>query len=281
MKLSICTIGDRSGNLTDMIPRLAALGYDGIELWEGHVREALMSSIYSDMNPDYETYRLGREWEALFETANANRAIPCTVPVVAGYFRFFTEGTHNIHPILLDDNMEKCRKMGILAKLLGGDKVRVMMDSIASADATPEIWSQLANGLKEMARAVQYLDVTLVLETHQGQLMDTTAATYKLLDKAGETNIKVNLDIHNLFAMGEDPLEALEALYPQVVHVHLKNVDTNGKPVFLQSGTMDYEPFLRRIQELGYDGFASVEWFGQDYWGMAAHELSWLRERMV
>jgi len=44
-------------------------------------------------------------------------------------------------------------------------------------------------------------------------------------------NVKVNLDIYNLHAAGEDPLEALDRLFPYVANVHLKNGIRNGTKI--------------------------------------------------
>ena len=106
--------------------------------------------------------------------------------------------------------------------------------------------------------------------------MDTTASTLEILRRVARENLKVLLDIHNLFAMSEDPVEALHELYSHTVHVHLKNFHGN-KICYLDEGDMDYQPFISVLRSKGYSRYLSVEWFGEEPWGAAEREISTLR----
>ncbi|NLC47314.1 MAG: sugar phosphate isomerase/epimerase, partial [Firmicutes bacterium] len=125
--------------------------------------------------------------------------------------------------------------------------------------------------------------IGFAVETHQGQLADTTRSTLRLVLQVDEENFGVNLDIHNLFAVGEDPVSALRLLAPYVVHVHAKNADETSRKygVPLAKGNMDYAPFLQELSEIGYGGYVSIEWFGEGAVENAASELAFLRKFQV
>jgi 3-dehydroshikimate dehydratase len=84
------------------------------------------------------------------------------------------------------------------------------------------------------------------------------------------------LDIHNLLAVGEDPVEALQLLFPHIAHVHVKNF-RGEKACYLDEGDMNYLPFINALQSTGYSRYLSVEWFGEEGWSAAEHEISILR----
>lgn len=181
--------------------------------------------------------------------------------------------------------LQEAERLFRQARLLGAPWVRLLLDWIGSAQADEEHWRRAAEGLRRMSRTAEEYGVAIVLETHQEQLTDTAATTLKLLQLVGTDNVKVNLDIFNLFHMGEEPLRALDALWPHTVNVHLKNGvrDASGTVRYgirLRDGEMNFKPFLAEIHRRRHDGFAAVEWFGERFWEAAKEELNWLADCM-
>jgi 3-dehydroshikimate dehydratase len=94
-------------------------------------------------------------------------------------------------------------------------------------------------------------------------------------------NLSVNLDIYNLYAVGEDPVQSLKRLYPWIHHVHLKNRTrsaSDGKTDLpLAQGDMNYREFLLALADLNYGGYVSVEWFGKAPDQAAVREMTYLQ----
>src|SRR3990172_6512326 len=85
MKLSFCSIAFRNTDepLTEIIPRLAEIGYDGIEIWANHLRGdgsdiEILASVLKDNNmavpmisPYFNITGGQDDWEATLATAEA------------------------------------------------------------------------------------------------------------------------------------------------------------------------------------------------------------------
>jgi 3-dehydroshikimate dehydratase len=188
--------------------------------------------------------------------------------MISPYF-FFTEGEEK-----LASTFKTAREFGFYSKTLGNAAVRVFVGPPGSRGATEAHWLAVVEGLQRICD--ENPTITFCLETHQDQLMDTTASTLEIIRRVGRRNLKVLLDIHNLFAMGEDPIEALRQLFPHIAHVHVKNF-RGEKVCYLDEGDMNYLPFISALRSAGYSRYLSVEWFGEEAWSAAEHEISILR----
>ncbi|RAU93706.1 sugar phosphate isomerase/epimerase [Paenibacillus sp. YN15] len=259
MRLSLCSTGNKDEALESIIPRAARIGYDGIEIWQGHLDACL--------DADGGVERL----------SGLLRDSGLQASVIAASTAFIAEEER------LPQALDQAKQLCGCARKLGGAHVRLFLDWIGSAEATEAQWIRAAQGLKAICRTAEQNGVFIIMETHHGQLTDTTPATLRLLELVDSPQLKVNLDIYNLFHMGENPLQALQALWPHTVNIHLKNGrhSPEGKVRYgypLREGDMDFMPFLRQIRQLEYGGFAAIEWFGDSYWDAAESELRWLKE---
>ena len=253
MLLSFCSIAFRGSRIDDIIPRIAELGYDGIEIWGNHVEEF---------------HRRNGEIRTLSDLLMDSQL---SVPLISPYFSF-TEGEAK-----QELSFRLARKFSFYSKVLGNAAVRVFVGPLTSGQANEEHWRLIVESLQRICDESQ--TSIFCLETHQGQLMDTTASTLEIIRRVERPNLRVLLDIHNLFAVGEDPPETVERLYQYTHHIHIKNF-RGDKACYLEEGDMDYRPFLRGLRSKGYDRYISVEWFGDNPWKAAAHELSVLRSWM-
>jgi sugar phosphate isomerase/epimerase len=111
--------------------------------------------------------------------------------------------------------------------------------------------------------------------------------------KAFGSELKMTYDVGNFLMANEDPIEALNTVYPYVVHVHFKDweIVANDEPgtwagidgrLFmgkaLGEGIVDLPGTLARLKELNYDGRISVEYEGVgDPWNEIAHGIAYLR----
>ncbi len=119
--------------------------------------------------------------------------------------------------------------------------------------------------LDTLSEAVDYATskgVTLTLETGQ----ETADLLRRTLDEMEAPNLKINFDPANMILYNKgDPIDALEVLGPDVVHVHVKDAKYPerdgewGEEVPLGEGAVGMRDFLEGLVEIGYTGPLVVE----------------------
>jgi sugar phosphate isomerase/epimerase len=101
------------------------------------------------------------------------------------------------------------------------------------------------------------------------------------LDEMGSTGVAVNLDPANfVMVTGDDPVQAVYTLRDYIVHTHAKDgrklMDKDPELIYriiedeiqsgrafeetpLGEGGVDYPNYLKALDEIGYDGFLTIE----------------------
>ena len=260
MKISLCSISFRDLPIEKVISKAAGFGYHGVEIVGGHLQDYLQrGNKLSSLRKLTQRYGL-------------------SIPVISPYFNFTGDKEEFEKSVKL-----ACRFMEYAVQL-DCKIIRTFVGNVGSDEATPEQWRRCIVALQEICRTGKEAGVFFALETHPHQLMDTTRTTLRLLKEVDAPNLKVLLDVWHLFNEArEDPLEALNLLFPHVVHVHVKNMrraKNYRKIVHLEEGDMDYTPFLKSLKEKGYKGFISVEWFGENPWEAVRHEIRYLKDTL-
>lgn len=252
-RFAVCSIAWRDKAIEDVIPVIAETGYEGIELWGPHIEQ-------------YAERRSVDDLRRLLDIAGL------TVPMISPYLNLADD---------VEAGLETAKRYIEYAKRLGAPLIRVFVGGGDSALAKHAVWERTIQALKQVCAWGAERGVAFAFETHQHHLHDTTESTLRLIRQVGSENLGVNLDIHNLFDMGEDPQLAWRRLLPHVRIMHVKNGRyVDGKLVYgvpLASGNMDYAPFLHEVCASNYGAYMSVEWFGQDQAKSVAHELTYLR----
>lgn len=272
MKISFCSIAFRKSpmNITSIIPIIAYLGYDAIEIWGNHLHNSSLDNV----NLALKKHRLA-------------------VAMVSPYFDF-TAGKEK-----WKESLRAGDKFLETAAAVGSPNIRVFTGVVGSGEATDEQWSAAVKGLKHICRLASSAKINLALETHPKTLVDTVESTLRLINDVAEDNLRVNLDIYHLWEVHGDPLWVLDKLQPFVCHVHAKNADlppsTNSHHpllhdkqasqeiygiTYLNAGKMPYFDFIRKLHRSRFNGYFSIEWFGDHVIDAARHELAYVRESL-
>jgi sugar phosphate isomerase/epimerase len=149
-----------------------------------------------------------------------------------------------------------------------GDTVQTALDDFARR------WSPILDTCREAG-------IRYALEVHPGQLAFDLYSAEMLLDAVhGREELGFTLDPSHLHWQGVDPVEFIRRFPERILHVHVKDVKImlNGRSSLLNSylpdgdprrgwefrspgrGGVDWEAFIRALNEAGYQGPLSVEW---------------------
>jgi sugar phosphate isomerase/epimerase len=253
--------------IEEILPRVAELGYEGVEIWGPHL----------DGKPDEELATLAREARDL------NLAIACLTP----YFCF--TGTKE----MWEASLGIARRFIHYAQVLGAPLVRGLtsvgielkdykerpiakLESWAPSEkATEEQWEETIRAYRTITAEIEKAagDVTFAMETHGNNLTDTLAGCRRLLAAVKSPHLKL---LYQNF-LGRDPIDGLDEVYDDVVHVHVQYVGGRGKK---------FLPVVTRLAEKGYEGWVNVEFTdalaeGQGLevlWANARRDLALVRE---
>lgn len=88
------------------------------------------------------------------------------------------------------------------------------------------------------------------------------------------------LDTKQVYELGQDPLDYVDAMGDRLRHVHVLDFDADGRHVLPGKGVHDFRPLARALRETGYQGDVILEPYGSM---MADDEtllasINWLRD---
>lgn len=182
-------------------------------------------------------------------------------------------GTFNIiHPDLEERarNFRSLRALAAACPALGAPRI-TFSTGTRNADymwashpdnGSPEAWSDMLESMAEAVEVAAEHEVPLVFEPEVSNVVDSAPKARRLLDHFGSPFLKVVIDGANLFGAGELPRmaeildEAFDLLGPDIEMAHAKDLVRDGEAGHVAAGTglLDYERYLRRLRESGFDG---------------------------
>lgn len=181
-----------------------------------------------------------------------------------------------IHKDLNKERVEKSKRILDLAKDLETDIVTTHIGVVPS-DPNHDRYKIMQEACHELAEYADSINAHFAVETGP----ETSAVLKGFLDSLDSTGVGVNLDPANLVMVtGDDPVGAVHNLKKYIVHTHAKD----GKQIFfrdpeivygikkdvivtddsflevpLGEGSVDFPKYLAALEEIGYNGFLTIE----------------------
>jgi D-psicose/D-tagatose/L-ribulose 3-epimerase len=121
-----------------------------------------------------------------------------------------------------------------------------------------EEYDLLVHSLKLLARRAQALGLTIALEClnrYESHLLNTAAQALQCLADVGSPAVGVLLDAYHMNIEDADPAEAIRAAGKHLALFHV--ADSNRQAV--GRGHSDFAGLLQALREIGYDGSIIVE----------------------
>lgn len=147
-----------------------------------------------------------------------------------------------------------------------------------SMGLSPMQWQTFSEGAESVARAVrEQYGMRTVFHHHCAGYVETPGEVATLMELTNPELLGLCLDMGHYAFGGGDPVEALEAYYDRIWHVHFKDYDpaigqeaaansydyfkSVEKGVFceLGKGNVDFPSIVRILKQKGYDGWIVVE----------------------
>ncbi len=218
-----------NGSTATAIGEIAAAGYDGVEMFDGNLRQ------YED-RPD--------DLRRLLDEAG--------VRLVAAY-----TGANFVYPDILEDEFWRIETAATLAARFGASRLIVGGGAKRASGTTERDYDMLASGLDAVTAIAERHGLTASYHPHLTTIVEHPDQVDDILTRS---RIGFCPDTAHLAAGGADPAALIRRHGPRITHVHLK--DFRADPFGfhpLGAGDLDLDDVLAALVEIGYDGWATVE----------------------
>ncbi|MHC1744076.1 MAG: sugar phosphate isomerase/epimerase family protein [Syntrophobacteraceae bacterium] len=279
MNLSFSTNAFTRHSVFHAIERIAAIGYDGVEILADiphcypfsrrvlavdRLKELIdrCSIRVANVNANTAVGYYGREfWEPLFEPSLA-------------------------HP---DDDLRRWRidyttRCIDLARGLESPSISVTSGRMVPGVAPNHSLELLKESLLRVLDHAERQSVRVGIEYEPGLLVENGDELAELLDAVGSPLLGANLDLGHSHVLGEDPARVIETLAGKVFHIHMEDIKARKHYHLVPGeGDMDFGMLFRTLREHGYDGFVSVELYTYPHEPEAAatRSLNHLRQCVI
>ena len=247
MRWSVCATGFKDFSIEEVIRWLEPWNslIHGLELWAGHIE-----SFQTNHGP-------------LDKLAKLLAGHGYCVPSVSGYTKFSGSAAD------VENDLKQFIRLLDVSRQLGSPMVRTFAGHVGSRHASPEMWMETVAALRKAVQAADMYEVNVAIEMHYDSFADDAEPIEQLFEDLAHPPAVLIYDSANLNADRLDPVSVLERTMSRVRHVHLKNYRWNhdnryrSEPVPVFDGDVDNRAVLRILQEKGFDGFVSLEYFGE------------------
>lgn len=127
----------------------------------------------------------------------------------------------------------------------------------------------LSWALKHRDGRTLLLEILNPVDTPDYLLTDADAAR-SLIERIGDSGVKLQFDTYHLATIGEDVVAAFRRLAPLVGHVQVADFPGRGAP---GTGTIDFDAFFAAVEESGYRGCIGLEYVTR---GSTEESVDWL-----
>lgn len=163
-----------------------------------------------------------------------------------------------------------------IANRLGAVQMHCM-SGVALPDIDPDVqWGTLVENTAwtaEQAAAAGIVPMIEPLNTFDtpGYLVPTTAAAIRLMDAAGQANLRLQYDLYHTQRMEGNHTDTLTRLLPRIANIQVS--ETPGRRA-LGDGELNLPYIFRLLDRLGYSGWVGVGYLTD---GPTDASFAWLR----
>jgi sugar phosphate isomerase/epimerase len=270
MKFAFSTNAFRRYSLDESIRILAAAGYEGVE-------------IMADVPHAYPLHLDDGDIEGIRKTIHDNHLAISNINA----FMHHADGD-TYHPSWIEDDpalrakrVDYTMRCIDLAAKLGARTISTEPGGPLQSMTREEGLRLFKEGLAAVAGSAREKGVRILIEPEPGLLIENSSQFLDLFDHLDSKVFGVNFDVGHFFCVGEDPARLIRKMSGIIHHFHLEDIAPTRVHHHLQlgKGAVNIPEVLKTIEEIGYEGFVTVELYTyEDCPGEAALEaLKYLR----
>jgi len=228
--------------LEEVIPRIAAIGYDGIELG------AASPHCY----PDYTTPQRRKEIRKLFETNKI--ALVSLLPAPGGGPGF------NVASPIPEERagaIDQYKKVITLCADLGGKIVIYVAGWQVFGTTREEAWNWSRAALEAIVGTAATHGITICIEptSADSNLIDSADDALRLQREVNAPNVKLMFDTYHTIYRNEVATDYVHRFGRHLAHVHL--ADSNR--LAPGDGTGSFVTLIDALKNTGFDGYLTME----------------------
>lgn len=248
-------------SLIDSIREFRKMGYDGMEL---SIVRGMTDSLALDYLDGYvidEVNKVCREGERPFEIS----ALSC-------HRNFVTD----------DFAMASLKKLINAAPKYGTDVViTATFIPFAVRENTEGLFEKMAERTKELTCAAMDNGVNIAIEIEPENICSNVDTFLRLAKEVNSPALKLNCDIGHFFLCEPDIYIAIERCAKYIAHVHVENMRRGEHCHKLPwEGEMDLVAVFKKLNEAGFNGFASLDIYIEDYYTAALKCADYIKKEV-
>jgi D-psicose/D-tagatose/L-ribulose 3-epimerase len=164
-----------------------------------------------------------------------------------------------------------CATLG--SSILSGPH-QVALGVFTGRGPTDEEWKRSVEHLRRLAEYAAGAGVVLteeVVNRFELYLLNTLDQAIKFVDEVDHPNCRIHLDTFHAHIEEKDPAAAIRRAGSRIAHVHVSEND-RGTP---GTGSVAWHATFDALRDIGYDGWLTVESFGNSLPNLAAATKIW------
>jgi len=118
-----------------------------------------------------------------------------------------------------------------------------------------------AQGINDVIPIAEKNNVKLLIEPEPELLIEKSSEFINFISRFESKYLGLNFDIGHFFCVNEEPAELIKTLADYISHIHLEDIskDRVHKHLIPGEGVIDFNSIFKAIEEIGYDGYITVE----------------------
>ena len=228
--------------LDEAIRRLAAIGYDGVEI----------GCAAPHAWPPYLSNARRREIRRLLDSCHLE---PVSLLATPGG----GPGLNPASPLAeeRDATVKYYHEVIDLAADLGAAKVLYIAGWIIFGTSQQQAWEWSKNCLDSISAYAEAKNISIVVEPTAAStnLVETADDALELMRSAGRKNVKAMLDTLHVVYRNDVPADYVRTMGKDLVHVHASDMNR----LLPGEGRVDWPGFMKALLETKFDGFVTME----------------------
>lgn len=250
MKFAFSTNAFTNYSLAQSIEEISQIGYQGVEI---------MCDVPHAYPPGLNEEKIKEINELLFRKRMQISNLNAFTLFGLGdtYHPSWIENSKNARDLRIKHTLDCI----VLAEKLGAKNISVEPGGPIDVPANREKYLKLfADGIRQILPQAEKKQIKILVEPEPELLLESSAEFLHFIREFDSDFLKLNFDIGHFYCVNEDPSALILRLQEYIEHFHMADIK-NRKHFHLipGHGSIDFRTVFATMNEIGYDGYVTVE----------------------